>query len=669
MQKQFTLILILFCSIKTFAWDYEDVTIGNLNYNLDAVKHVAEVSPSFDQSGEVVIPESVSYNGVVYKVTSIGKDAFSYNSNITTIVIPKTVTSAEEGTFFRCGNVMSIYVAHNNPSFSSIDGVLFSKNKKNLISYPRGKKGAYAIPNSVTSIETGAFLRCEGLTSVTIPRSVSVIGLGCFYECKNLTSVNFSNGVTKIEDASFYGCENLSSVKIPNSVTHIGERTFFGCRSLYSITIPNSVIEIGENVFEQCDNLASINVDSGNPKYCSIDGVLFSKDKTLLICYPCNKKGAYVIPNGVTRTERSAFNNCRHLTSLTIPNSVIDVGGIEGCENLTSINVDAENLYYSSIDGVLFNKGNMYLICYPNSKGGAYVVPNSVVNIGYYAFENCTQLTSVTIPNSVTDIYEGAFFNCPKLQEIIVPHGEIDRFMKMEGLEGMEDFVLDHVAEQTPDMVRNQINKGRVKTLVVTDDESGDSWDQVYFLRDGAENFLATFRYPRILFDNSQRLTYRMGFGPENEGKYTYNIDTILYEGNSCRPMCIINYESVDNIDASKTKSKDFRLYNSFYYSDNAVEPSAVLTFDVYNGNVICEYCTYSYTDFDEYGNWTKMAYSVYMEDEDQSIKDLYKQLSNFKLNIKQRKQIESKVIDHFRKLSKDGPIFVFTFTRDIEYY
>ena len=179
---------------------------------------------------------------------------------------------------------------------------------------------------SVTSIGNWAFWGCTGLTSVTIPNSVTSIEGSAFRDCNSLTSVTIGNSVTSIEGSAFGGCTGLTSVTIPNSVTSIGSSAFWGCTGLTSVTIPNSVTSIGIQAFYDCTGLTEINVDENNTAYSSIDGVLFNKSQTELVCYPYGKQGAYVIPNSVTSIGDYAFYKCSSLTSVTIPNSVTSIG-------------------------------------------------------------------------------------------------------------------------------------------------------------------------------------------------------------------------------------------------------------------------------------------------------------------------------------------------------
>ncbi len=277
---------------------------------------------------------------------------------------------------------------------------------------------------AVTSIGSGTFSHCTSLTSVIIPNSVTSIGSGAFEKCTSLTSVTIPDGVTSIVYDTFKNCTNLTSVTIPNSVKSIGRDAFWGCTSLASITIPDSVTSIGSWAFEGCVSLTSINVADTNTSYCSVDGVLFNKNKTEIIRYPGGKTDAsYVVPNSVTSIENSAFDNCVSLTNITIPSSVTGISNnFDDCTSLTSINVAEANTVYSSVDGVLFDKDKKHLFRYPEGKtGNPYIIPSSVTTISYSAFSGCNSLTNITIPDSVTCIGNVSFQYCTGLTNVTIP--------------------------------------------------------------------------------------------------------------------------------------------------------------------------------------------------------------------------------------------------------
>ena len=302
-----------------------------------------------DAYGDIEIPSKLIYDRKTYKVTSIGKYAFYkcsgltsvtignsvtsigisafYNcSGLTSVTIGNSVTSIGNSAFSNCSGLISIIVDESNPSFSSIEGILYNNDATTLIYCPITKK-TVTIPNSVTSIDYSAFYGCSGLTSVTIPNSVTSIGERAFSGCSGLTSVTIGNSVTSIGYYAFSGCYGLTSVTIPNSVTSIGKYAFSGCSGLTSVTIPNSVTSIGERAFSGCSGLTSVTI--GN-SVTSIGYYAFSG------CYGLT---SVTIPNSVTTIVQSAFSNCRGLTSVTIGNSVTSIGkyAFSGCSKLTSI--------------------------------------------------------------------------------------------------------------------------------------------------------------------------------------------------------------------------------------------------------------------------------------------------------------------------------------------
>jgi len=371
-------------------------------------------------------------------VTDIGAGAFSDCSSLSSVTIGSSVTNIGGSAFRHCGSLteivnyqkipqkiqISVYMGVSDHPFAFVDiancTLLVPAGSVEEYCWADvwkifGKIGAIGDPSSIV---TGCYCNCSteemsGTTgeltwtlsshcTLTISGTGAMPDYSVFINMRggsdivytpwaqlSVASVVIEDGVTSIGDNAFRGCNILRSITIPNSVTSIGGNAFMNCTGLTSITIPNTVKSIGDNAFWSCSGLTSV-----------------------------------TIPNSVTSIGYSAFRYCRTVKSASVPNSVTFIGSqaFYECSSLVSINVDNGNTVYSSENGVLFNKTKSTLIQYPAAKLGAYIIPNSVTDIDYYAFQGCTGLTSITISNSITKIGERTFEWCTGLTSVTIPN-------------------------------------------------------------------------------------------------------------------------------------------------------------------------------------------------------------------------------------------------------
>ncbi len=362
-------------------------------------------------------------------VTSIGDEAFANCSGLTNVSISNSVTSIGNSAFHYCSRLTNVSISN---SVTSIGNSAF---------HSCSELTSITIPNGVTSIGNGAFASCSGLTSIAVPNSVTSIGDEAFANCSGLTSVVIPNSVTNIENSTFYGCDKLTSITIPNSVTSIGDEAFANCSGLTNITIPNSVTSIADNAFMYCYAIEKLELN------CPVIDSWFSDKQSIK---------EVIIGNNVTSIGSKAFYLCSGLTSITIPNSVSNIGeyAFYGCSGITDITIpnsvtsigerafEGTAWYDNQPDGIVY-AGNV-LYKYKGTMLGDtdITIAEGTLGITGSAFQYCSGLTSITIPNSVSNIGEYAFEGCYALEKII-------SFIPAENLFVPDDYAFDVVTKET----------------------------------------------------------------------------------------------------------------------------------------------------------------------------------------------------------------------------
>ncbi|MDD1772268.1 MAG: leucine-rich repeat protein [Methanomassiliicoccales archaeon] len=279
------------------------MTSGDFQYEIMEEGTEVAITRYTGSDSTLVIPGDI--DGI--SVTTIFDNAFvGHLSQTISVSIPANITSIGATPFLQAVNLTSITVDPDNPSYASIDGVLYDKNITTLIEYPAGNaNGSVTIPSSVTRIEFSAFAYSAKLTSVTIPESVTSIGAAAFAECTSLSSVTISNSVTVIDDFTFQYCSALTSVTIPENTTSIGAWAFYGCSSITNIVIPASMTIIYFHAFEKCSILNEIIFEGDAPAVG--DSWVLDCGNDLMIYY-------YPMATGFTTSPWSELN-CSEFTS------------------------------------------------------------------------------------------------------------------------------------------------------------------------------------------------------------------------------------------------------------------------------------------------------------------------------------------------------------------
>ena len=340
--------------------------IDGIYYNLNSATQTAEVTShtSRKYSGDIIIPSSVTYEGIEYSVTSIGDNAFMNCFSLTSVNLPNGVKHIGKSAFAFCLRLTSIN-----------------------------------FPDVMETIEQEAFWNCRGLKAIDIPDNLTKIGISAFGYCNGLTSIDIPSSVSNMGNYAFESCENLTSVTISANLQTIGEGVFMGCRSLESISIPNSVIAIGENAFASCWALSSITLPN---RLMIIGDYAF---------YYCMSLTSVTIPESVQSIGFRAFNLCPALTTIKVE------GGnpmFDSREDCNAIIYTTDNVLLVGCQNTVIPNGVESIGSYAfwgNEGLTSIIIPDGMASINEYAFYNCTNVATVVIPNSVTKIEEGAFEN------------------------------------------------------------------------------------------------------------------------------------------------------------------------------------------------------------------------------------------------------------------
>ena len=382
--------------------------------------------------------------------------AFSYNSTITEITLPKTLAPFTAGgtTIPALANgadvfsdaLESISVEEGCSDYASDGGMLYSADYSRLILCPTAKSG-----------------------KVTVHAQTEVIGSNAFSGCRYITEIEFPAGsaLTTIEDRAFANCgvipepdteEGFTDLVLPDGVTSIGADAFMNC-PIVSLTLPASFDDFDSAMLNNCNTLTSLNVAEGNKTYASKDGVLFTADgETLLYYLPTRTDTAYTVPDGTITIAASAFSDNTSLESVTIPASVgnIEANAFSNCSSLAEVTIGEGDTVLvigdyafsstaietldlpsrtTAIGNNAFSRSLLTSLAFGDNSGltsigesafeGTLIeditLPAGLRSLGELAFSNCSALTRVTLSEGLTSIGDSVFSGCSALETVSLP--------------------------------------------------------------------------------------------------------------------------------------------------------------------------------------------------------------------------------------------------------
>lgn len=348
----------------------------------------------------VEIPSQIDGKTVV----ELGYELFMNNTDLTGVEIPDTVVRIRDSAFQGCTNLTGIDIPS---SVEKIDYAAFAlcKNITSLV-----------IPSSVKILGKSVFYGCDGLTEIVLKEGVESLGGSCFYSCDGIEEVTLPSTIETLGDYVFAECSNLKTVVFEDGVSCTGRGTFTLCEKLNSVTLSSNIYEIGDSCFNTCKSLKSFNFEG----LTSIGNFAFRS---------CGFEETLIIPDNIKSIGREAFRGNNKLKTVMLGKGVESVApmAFAGNESLTDINVDSENKYLTSENGVLFNKDKTILLQYPvGNTRKEYTIPESVTTINDYAFWVCPDIEMITISDALASVGYMAFQYTENLKDVYYESGSED---------------------------------------------------------------------------------------------------------------------------------------------------------------------------------------------------------------------------------------------------
>lgn len=391
---------------------------------------VKACDPTYE--GELEIPEMVIHNGVPFPVQGIGEYAFIECYTLTELTMPDTV----------------VWIEYMALSYTGLRHIRLSENLQSM-----GEECFFkcifleelTLPESLKVIPERAFDSCYALRTVVLPDGLQSIGELAFWDCYDLTEITIPAGVTEIADSTFMGCKSLAKVTFLGPVTSIGETAFYNTRSLKHIDLPDSLTSLGSGAFYQWYSDGETDRSGGLEEIVLPAGLTKIEENTFRGCYALRSvhflgkvtsigDGAFCytsslleidLPESVCSIGKMAFFGSG-LQKILIPRDCVDIGQDAFTSSaLEAFEVDPGNAaFQAGDDGVLYSRDGKQLVLYPYSRQeAAYTVRPGTVEIGARAFYGVRNLEHIILPDSLREIGDYAFAEQPKLKEVALPEG------------------------------------------------------------------------------------------------------------------------------------------------------------------------------------------------------------------------------------------------------
>ena len=374
---------------------------------------------------EYAVDIPATYKGL--PVVEIGKKAFYNNKIVKELLIPETIKIIRESAF---DSSAIKTITFTSDGLKEIEKYAF-RSMESLVNI--------VLPNSLRTIGEAAFNGCSSLKKINVPAGVERLEKNTFNACTSLSEIQLSIGIKYIGEAAFQECA-ITTIALPYTVEELSSSVFAGCKGLKSITLGSRVKTVHSNAFDGWASCEAINVDSANPYFKSMDGVVYTKDGKTLVRYPQGKEGTeFTVPEGVITISEYAFSECVTLQEAIFPTSLLTIEekAFNSCtklkrisipDNVTSVGVNAFYKCYN-IAYVKFSANQGYALGFWDHEClTEVIIPEGITKMGSY--KGCRALRQIYIPDSVTEIPRSAFSQCGSLSLVRFPSGltEIGEF-------------------------------------------------------------------------------------------------------------------------------------------------------------------------------------------------------------------------------------------------
>ena len=440
---------------------YEDKYYATVTYN-------PEIDPWSSNSdgkyqGDLVIPETVNYNGHDYMVTGCEYTAYTYAHNLTSISFPKTINYIEGSYLGNLNNLETITVDSENPNYTTIDGVLYNKEVTNVLAFPRKRGGTYRVPATITEFgQNNQSIGRPILDELIIPATVTKIGNGIFQsypfpQIKKVTIEDSENDLTigSSNSGRTINVDGNDIILNPLFAECQIQEVYWGRNlkgsnppfaynsSLTKVTFGPKVTSVPKYSFYNC-YVNTVDLLGGLEQWMGFDftknytSPLWSNSNGTVLFNGSTLYGNVDIPASITSIPSHAFQyGCAAVTSINIHANVSDIadGAFRGLKILQNIYLDANNPYFILDENVLYNKEVTKIYLYPQLKPGDYIVPATVTELGDYLFSGCSKLTSITIPASVMKLGTCLFDGCTALKAVTIEDSN-DELVNNAALDG-----------------------------------------------------------------------------------------------------------------------------------------------------------------------------------------------------------------------------------------